>query len=130
MSLREQMQDDVFDVFLQEDEHAEEITYTPAGESARTLLAIVRRDEQSAANPFPDGRHRVRHARIQISTEDTAGVAAPREGDVVTLAIEGGTADFRVTGTPLVDGYGMQSIELIRVEADEKSSQGYRIVRG
>ena len=66
--------------FLNTDEHAETITYTPAGGSGSSIIAVV--DDQGISRDFElTGEDSLRSAFVLIQLSD---VAAPAIGDSVT----------------------------------------------
>jgi len=66
-------------VFLNADEFAEEISYTPDGESAKTIKAIIEREQLESS---PQDRHVMvrQQARIRISKDSTYGVSVVTKG--------------------------------------------------
>lgn len=124
MTLAQTIVDDVKDVYLVTDDFAETITYTPDGGAAKSIKAIVDRNEDVEPNPALDGLRRVRRYEILISTNATDGIATVTDQD--TVAIDGLT--FIVEGRPKRVG-GMQKLSLVEHSVVEKSHQEYRIVR-
>lgn len=77
MTLRTQMQADVSAVFLNTDEHAETVSYTPSGGSARNIPAVIE-DEMSADIRFgEDGKGIPKSATLYVDIDDTVGVDDP-----------------------------------------------------
>jgi len=82
MTLKTQMTTDLGAVFYNGDEHATEITYTPAAGSPSTILAIVNRgegDEYKGADAYG-----VR-CTMRLKASD---VAQPARSDEVTIGTE------------------------------------------
>lgn len=71
---------DAVGVFLNDDEFAEEITYTPYGGTPRTIKAIVVR-ERLGTNPEDSGRTLRNECEIFIANHATSGVTSVDKGD-------------------------------------------------
>ena len=80
MSFKDQLAADAVNIFLNANEFAEEITYTPKGESAKTIKAIVDRKRSDAADQGL-GRIAQNQAEISIANDATNGVASVDKGD-------------------------------------------------
>ena len=119
-NLRELIQSHASSVFL--GSFAEEIVYTPIGGDAKTIRATVQRLENVMSDGVSDGRDIEHRYVVQIATDETLGVAAPREGD--SVGIDGITA--KVQGSSKRSGLGLQVIEAVWVEEYEKSAENYR----
>ena len=73
MTLREQMEDDVEAVFLNEDEHAETVTRTPrGGGSTNDFLAIV--DVLETELDAKEGKQEIRKATMLFASDETVNV--------------------------------------------------------
>lgn len=88
MTLRSLIESDVSAVFLVEDDFGEEVSYTPSGGSARTIVVSL--------TPMPaeireEGNHLIEHRMISVLAENhaTTGINAPAKGD--TLVWNGNT---------------------------------------
>ena len=93
MTLREQMAADVAGVFLNDEEHAESVTYTPANGVARTITAIVNED---GGLEDQDGRLADRiYAWVFVARSGTTGIDDPQVND--TLAVTRGGEEVRFT---------------------------------
>lgn len=85
MTFKDQMIDDMKNVFLNQDEFAEDIVYTPYGENARTIKALVIR-ERLQPDDLSDGRVLSRQYEIYIANDPTEGVTAINKGkDIISL---------------------------------------------
>jgi hypothetical protein len=86
MSLKDQFSLDANNCFLNIEEFAEEITYTPKGGDAKVIKAVVNRKRIDPA--YEDaGRVLLSQCEIFIANDQTAGVTAINKGqDLVTLA--------------------------------------------
>lgn len=104
MTLREQMQADVSAVFLNTNEHAETITYTPYRGVARSIVAIVNEDVLSPDN---EGVREQEHSIAVFTSRDgTTGIDAPQAGDVITFTRNGLTITARWAGdSPDADAF-------------------------
>lgn len=125
MTLASQIISDVTDVFLNSDEFAESVSYTPFGSSAKSINAVVEYEETVESSPQIDGRGRVKRARMYISTDATDGVATPTNKDTVEI----NSADWNVVGSPESDA-GMWVLSIERFESTEKGARDHRINRG
>lgn len=109
MTLAATMRSDVSSVFLDTDEHAESVTYSPRGSSTTsTIKAIV---ERLATESMTDERGTSLRKMAFFHIADTT---RPSEGD--KLAVGGVT--YRVDGITTDDGFGM-----LRVAAIEMTPQ-------
>ncbi len=85
MSLKNQLNNDLINVFLNEDEFAESITYTPKGGSPKTLSAIVNRQRLIPASETT-GRILTNQIEIIIANDSAYGVTSINKGgDQVAL---------------------------------------------
>lgn len=125
-TLDDMMEEDIAAVFLDTDEHAEAISYTPVGGVLRSISAIVEFDEQILTSDFSDGRGAAKTARLFIAHNDTDGVASPVEGDAVTLA---DSSTWKVKGQPDSDNFGGCWLTIVRWEQTEKSGRNFRTQR-
>jgi len=123
VTFKDLMDSDAQDVFLNDDEFAEEITYTPSVGDAKTIKACIDRgtfNEQAA----PDGSQTIKTARLWICTDATAGVAAPALQDTVTF-------DSLTWAVQEIDGPagGMVLLTVRSIGQTEKSNREHRIRR-
>ena len=123
MSFRDQMSNDVANVFLNLNEFGENVIYTPDGGSGRTIVAIVEREEAAEIDQ-QDGRGVGRAARLHIAADAANGIASPGIGDQATF--DG--LDWTVRGVES-DGAGMHVLRVDHFASTEKSRQGYRLGR-
>ena len=98
MTFKDDLLTDAKNVFLGgNDEFDEEITYTPSGESGKTINALVVRD---VLEPGKENSRRSlkNQAEVYIANDATAGVTAiDRAGDSIAVADrEGNSKDARV----------------------------------
>lgn len=77
------MASDVDDVFLNTDEHAESVTYTPNGGSGRSIVVVILAIPSEIAM---EGNHEVEHKLINVfaKRDATTGINAPAKGDTLT----------------------------------------------
>lgn len=80
MTFRAKLKTDFRSIFLNLDEHAENVTYTPHGSAAKVIKAIVNRGPLDA-NSQDGGRMIERKCEILISTDTTYGAESINEGD-------------------------------------------------
>lgn len=92
MSFKTKLTTDFKSVFLNRDEYAENIKYTPSGQSQRTIKAIVIRKRLSSSGE-DTGRILQNQAEIYIANDSTYGVTSVDKGDdiVAMPEIEGGS---------------------------------------
>lgn len=121
MTLKTQMATDVANVFLNTDEFAEAITYTPANGSGASVNAVVMRDSVSHDN-FQDGLSSVYRATIKLASAD---VSAPAINDTVTF--DGRT--WTVVEVDAGDPGGMHEIRVQQIDRTEVSRQNHRLQR-
>ena len=90
MSLKDHLDDDAVNVFLNTDEFAEDITYTPSGGPAKSIKAIIDR-EQLEPSEESRGRVTARSANIEIANNSTYGVDTVNKGaDTVSFPVNVG----------------------------------------
>ena len=85
MSFKDQLPQDAVNTFLNEDEFAEEITYTPSGGAPKVIKAVIVREglEPSSENVSRSLRNQ---AEIYIANDETNGIAAVNKTeDRITL---------------------------------------------
>ena len=124
MTLKNQMATDATSVFLNLDEFAEEITYSPDGGDAKTISAIVQREEIDREAQH-DGTQIIHRATAHIATDATAGVASPSLDDTVTLD----SATWGIERIEPANADGMVTIHLMRREGVEVSRERHRMER-
>ncbi len=93
MAFKDNLAQDAAKTFLNSDEFAEEITYTPKGGIAKVIKALVNRKRIDPA--YEDaGRVLLNQFEIFIANDETSGVASINKGeDLVSLAeVIGGTS--------------------------------------
>jgi len=120
MTLKEQMSADVSAVFLNTNEFAQAVTYTPSGGGGSSINAVF--DESADPSYEEDGKIKIRRGTLVISIAD---VSAPAHGDAVTVSSEA----WEVLSITWKDAY-MASLELRRIETIERSAPTHRIQRG
>jgi len=80
MSFKDQLAADAVIIFLNTDEFAEDITYTPKGEGAKSIRAMVVRKRSDAADQGA-GRIAQNQAEVYIANDAITGVASVDKGD-------------------------------------------------
>lgn len=86
MTLKQQMLDDVDDVFLNEDEHAETVVRTPAGGgSTSSFLAIV--DVLETELDTKTGKQEIRRASMQCKASQAININDAVSVDGVSLRV-------------------------------------------
>lgn len=94
MTFKSQVTQDAAKTFLNSDEFAEEITYTPKGGVAKVIKAVVNRKRIDPASEDA-GRILLNQCEIFIANNETAGIMSINKGgDLVSLA--------EVIGGPLI----------------------------
>lgn len=81
-TLKEQIEDDVHDVFLDDNEFGESITYTPAGGSGVSILASVNKTSINSGY-FDDGSSDNTAIEVMIGREAVTGIENPVLGDQI-----------------------------------------------
>lgn len=98
MAFKDNLAQDAAETFLNSDEFAEEIIYTPKGGSAKVIKALVNRKRIDPA--YEDaGRILINQSEIFIANDETSGAASINKGgDIVSLAevVGGGAIDWVV----------------------------------
>ena len=92
MSFKDQLSQDSISTFLNADEFAEEITYTPSGGVPKVIKAVIVREglEPSSENASRSLR---KQAEIYFANDDVNGVTAiDKKDDRITLNDVEGTA--------------------------------------
>lgn len=85
MALKQGLSQDIINCFLNTDEFAEAITYTPKGGSAKEIKAIVNRRRVEPANE-DSNRSLYKEVEIIIANDPTHGVSSINKGqDEVSL---------------------------------------------
>jgi hypothetical protein len=127
VTLKTQMQADASDVFLQTDDFAESITYTPLDDSDDdvTISAVVNRDPYQVEF-VADGTGRLKEAVLMISAQATEGIVAPNLKDTVTFdSVKWAVVDIQG------DGVGaMWQLRVRRFEDEDKHRENQYIRRG
>jgi len=105
VSLKDQMALDAKTVFLNGGEFAEQITYTPSGETAKTIKAVVVRKELAPADEN-SGRSLKNQAEVFISSDGTEGVSAINQKDdrITVSDVEGVSKEARINDILGSDG--------------------------
>lgn len=86
MTFKSDLAQDAAKTFLNSDEFAEEITYTPKGGTAKVIKAVVNRKRIDPASEDA-GRILINQCEIFIANDATAGVTSVNKGgDLVSLA--------------------------------------------
>lgn len=98
MSFKDQMKQDAQTVFMNSGEFAEEITYTPAGQQAKILRAVVIRKTLEPGDEN-SGRTLRNQAEVYISCDTENGIVEiNRSDDRITLTdIEGTVQESRIS---------------------------------
>ena len=120
MTLGDQFATDVANVFINTDEFAETITYTPTGEAGVSVTAVVERLEGQSQD-YVDGDAATYQAMVHVSV---ASVASPAVGDTVTF--DG--LDWAVVGM-LPGDAGLHTLRVERSAPKERAGQGHRLRR-
>lgn len=95
MAFKSDLAQDAAKTFLNSDEFAEDITYTPKGGVAKVIKAVVNRKRIDPA-PEDAGRILINQCEIFIANDAVSGIASINKGgDLVSLA--------EVIGGPLVN---------------------------
>ena len=98
MTLKSKLPEDAKGMFLNSDEFAELITYTPNGESPKVIKALVVRERLQADGP-DQGRVLNRQAEVYIANHATEGVTSVDKGnDTVSFPVfvEGSAVTWKV----------------------------------
>jgi hypothetical protein len=82
MTLKQQIIDDVEDVFLDTDEFGESITYTPTGGADVSILASVNKTSVNSGY-FDDGSSDNTAIEVMIGREAVTGIENPVLGDQI-----------------------------------------------
>lgn len=80
MTLKSKIQEDAKIAFLNSDEFAEMITYTPNGGSPKAIKALVVRERLQADGP-DQGRVLNRQAEIYVANDAVEGIASVDKGN-------------------------------------------------
>ncbi len=80
MTLKTQMSSDAIKVYLNSDEFAEVITYTPKGGSAKSIKAVIVRNRLEAGTEDA-GRILRNQCEVYIANDATDGVTSVDKGD-------------------------------------------------
>lgn len=124
MTLKSQMATDFSNVFLNSDEFAESVDWTPNGGSESTVTALVERDQAEPDNT-DEGLEVHRWATVRFATSDVSGIA---RGDKLSFAVESGGSDvdWTIASEPVNHGDGAVAVRCYRREPIEKASGGHR----
>lgn len=109
MTFSDDLLTDAKDVFLG-GEFNEDITYTPAGESAKSIQALVAKDTLEPGEPGGENRKRSLHnqAEIFIANDATKGVTSiDKKDDRVTITDRDGNSKTARVVTILESDAGM-----------------------
>lgn len=124
MTLRDVMQSDVSAVFLVTTDHAETIRYRQSEKGLwQNVTAIVDRDEGIEVEMYNDGGMAKLEATIYCQT------SSPLDDVREASEFEFDSETWRVMGNPLKDGFGMQTLRVVRYRTRERSSREYRMDR-
>lgn len=124
MTLRDVMQADVSDVFLITTEHAETARYRENDTGLwRSVAVIIERGEGVMVQGWADGSGSKPMATIYAQT------SAPLDGVKDGSQFDFDSYEWRVEGVPQNDGYGMQTINVVRYKERERSARDYRLDR-
>ncbi len=87
MTLKTQLPTDAINVFLNSNELAESITYTPSGGAAKTINAVIDRERLNQQGQ-DQGRTVSKECEIWIANDSTSGVTSVSKGqDTVAFPI-------------------------------------------
>lgn len=121
MTLKARVEGDVSAVFLNTNDFAESVTYTPDGGSASSITALVFR-EPMMWTETATGSVELYRATIQVALSD---VSSPGRGDAIAVTGPDGSAE-----TWKVDDWHYQDnmwvLNCRRTEARELAGEGYR----
>lgn len=92
MSLRDLMKKDALALVRDQQEFAQEVTYTPKGGSPRTINAIVS-EEPLDSNAQDSNRGVYQKARVHVLNDATQGTDNPKRGDRITMRSNPGAAE-------------------------------------
>lgn len=98
MSLKTQLKYDAMNCFLNTDESAEDITYSPYGGTNKSIKAVVNRQRISPAGE-DGGRTLVNDMEIMIANDDTYGMTTIKKGFdkvIIPKTVGGDNATFVV----------------------------------
>ena len=98
MTLKSQLPEDAKSTFLNSDEFAESITYTPNSGSPKVIKALVVRERLQADGP-DQGRVLNRQAEIYIANDAAQGITSVDKGnDTVSFPVfvEGSAVSWKV----------------------------------
>jgi len=132
-TLADTMVSDMDNVFLNTDEHAVPISYTPKSTGTPvSIKGIFDPHEDAEIKPVPDGMGVNRNGSLVVADNATTGVLRPKHGDL-----------FHVTRTthPLYnvvymvvgsqpEGHGAHYLNVFRHDNYEKTASQYRVDRG
>ena len=105
MTFKTQLLADLNDIFLNPDEFASAITYTPTGGSAKTIYGIFDAD-YSEFSPL-DGEVATSEPSVLCKTSDVAAIKTNEP-----VVIDGVT--YRINGPGEPDGTGLTRVRLVR----------------
>lgn len=114
MSFKDQTADDAVNVFLNSDEFAEFVTYTPKNSSLKSIKAVVNREPMRIVGG--SRQVAVGVVEIEVANDATYGVTTVKEShDIVTLPYKvGGTPEDFVVQKILGQDEGMWRLECYR----------------
>jgi len=84
MTFKSDLSKDVDEIFLNNDEFSEDITYTPDGGSDKTIKAIVDGIDKIQSD-VATRENETDTIRITINSDTTLGIASPGYGDTVII---------------------------------------------
>jgi multidrug efflux pump subunit AcrB len=84
MTFKDQMTNDMGNVFLNSDEFAEDIIYTPYNDNAKNIKAVIER-ERLQPDGLDNGQRLSRQAEIYISNDPVTGITEVTKGQDVVL---------------------------------------------
>ena len=97
MAFKSQIKEDALNCFLNTDEFAEEITYTPAGGQERIIKAVVNRGKITPTRQ--DELHTLQNqAEVFVLNDETSGISLiNKKDDRITLTdLEGDLKECRI----------------------------------
>lgn len=132
-TLAAQMRSDMVDVFLNTDEHAVPVVYTPAATGTpKSITGIIDPIEDADIAVQSDGRGISRAVSFVFYDDSTDGIARPVAGDqfYVNLPSHPLNAVVFKVSTSRPDGHGAHYGTGMAYANFEKSAAGFRIERG
>lgn len=96
MNLKDLIASDVTSVFLNEDEFAEPVDYTPKNGAARSITAVVRHNQEAIENEPIDYENET--ILVFVQRDEDGGIEAPQRGDELVRTNEPDQTPFGFSG--------------------------------